>query len=149
MEKKEDTSLKKKEETSLTNADYQRNRLYKKGINLMADEKLEEASRSFEMILRTDPNDIEAMLKLGYSRFHLDDHSEAMRVYDKILDIDITNSEAWNLKSLVFYEKKNYAKALDSVEKAIDSDHTYDMAWYNKACYLSLLNQIPDALESL
>ena len=41
----------------------------------MADEKLEEASRSFEMLFRTDPNDIEAMLKLGYSRFHLDDHS--------------------------------------------------------------------------
>tara|TARA_B100000029_G_scaffold175917_1_gene173165 strand:+ start:3175 stop:4278 length:1104 start_codon:yes stop_codon:yes gene_type:complete len=149
MRKKEDTALKKNEETSLTNADYQRNRLYKKGINLMADEKLEEASRAFEMILRTDPTDVEAMLKLGYSRFHLDDFSEAMRVYDKVLDIDITNAEAWNLKSLVFYEKKNYAKALDSVEKALDSDHTYDMAWYNKACYLSLLNQIPDSLESL
>ena len=50
MEKKEDTSLKKTDETSLTNADYQRNRLYKKGINFMADEKLEEASRTFEMI---------------------------------------------------------------------------------------------------
>ena len=149
MEKKEDKSLKKTDETSLTNADYQRNRLYKKGINFMADEKLEEASRTFEMILRTDPNDVETMLKLGYSRFHLDDYSEAMRVYDKVLDIDITNSEAWNLKSLVFYEKKNFAKALDSVEKAIDSDPTYDMAWYNKACYLSLMNQIPDSLESL
>ena len=111
MKEKEDAPLKKVEETSLTNADYQRNRLYKKGINLMADEKLEEASRTFEMILRTDPNDVEAMLKLGYSRFHLDDYSEAMRVYDKVLDIDITNSEAWNLKSLVFYEKKNFAKA--------------------------------------
>ena len=149
MEKKEDTSLKKTDETSLTNADYQRNRLYKKGINFMADEKLEEASRTFEMILRTAPNDVETMLKLGYSRFHLDDYSEAMRVYDKVLDIDITNSEAWNLKSLVFYEKKNFAKALDSVEKALDSDPTYDMAWYNKACYLSLMNQIPDSLESL
>ena len=149
MKKKEDTSIKKKEETSLTNADYQRNRLFKKGINFMADEKLEEASRSFEMILRTDPNDIEAMLKLGYSRFHLDDYSDAMRVYDKILDIDITNSEAWNLKSLVYYEKKNFTKALDNAEKALDSDPTYDMAWYNKACYLSLMNQIPDALESL
>ena len=147
--KKEETSIEKKEETSLTNADYQRNRLFKKGINLMADEKLEEASRTFEMILRTDPNDVESMLKLGYSRFHLDDYSEAMRVYDKVLDIDITNSEAWNLKSLVFYEKKNFAKALDSVEKALDSDPTYDMAWYNKACYLSLMNQIPDSLESL
>jgi len=149
LKKKEDTSLKKKEDTSLTNADYQRNRLFKKGINFMADEKLEEASRSFEMILRTDPNDVEAMLKLGYSRFHLDDYSGAMRVYDKILDIDITNSEAWNLKSLVYYEKKNFTKALDNAEKALDSDPTYDMAWYNKACYLSLMNQIPDSLESL
>ena len=101
------------------------------------------------MILRADPNDVEAMLKLGYSRFHLDDHSEAMRVYDKILDIDVTNPEAWNLKSLVNYEKKNYAKALDCAEKAIDSDPTYGMAWYNKACYLSMLNQVPDSLESL
>tara|TARA_Y100000590_G_scaffold142218_1_gene163124 strand:+ start:1095 stop:2192 length:1098 start_codon:yes stop_codon:yes gene_type:complete len=149
MKKNDDVSLKKNEETSLTNADYQRNRLYKKGINFMADEKLEEASRVFEMILRTDPNDVEAMLKLGYSRFHLDDYSEAMKVYDKILDIDITNSEAWNLKSLVYYEKKNFAKALDSVENALDSDPTYDMAWYNKACYLSLMSQIPDSLESL
>jgi tetratricopeptide (TPR) repeat protein len=149
MKKKNDNSLKKIDETGLTNADYQRNRLFKKGINFMADEKLEEASRAFEMILRTDPNDVESMLKLGYSRFHLDDYSEAMRVYDKILDIDITNPEAWNLKSLVYYEKKNFAKALDSVEKALDSDPTYDMAWYNKACYLSLMNQIPDSLESL
>ena len=147
--KKKDKALTKKEETGLTNVSYQRDRLYKKGINLMADEKLEEAAENFEMILRADPNDIDAMLKLGYSRFHLDDHSEAMRVYDKVLDIDVTNAEAWNLKSLVNYEKKNYAKALDCAEKAIDSDPTYDMAWYNKACYLSMLNQVPDSLESL
>ena len=112
-DKKKDMSLSKKENKSLTNVNYQRDRLFKKGINLMADQKLEEAVMNFEMILRTDPNDVEAMLKLGYSRFHLDDHSEAMRVYDKILDIDVTNPEAWNLKSLVNYEKKNYAKALD------------------------------------
>jgi len=146
---KKDTSLSKKEETGLTNVNYQRDRLFKKGINLMADEKLEEAVQNFEMILRADPNDVEAMLKLGYSRFHLEDHSEAMRVYDKVLDIDVTNPEAWNLKSLVNYEKKNYAKALDCAEKAIDSDPTYGMAWYNKACYLSMLNQVPDSLESL
>ncbi len=138
-----------RKETSLTNADYQRNRLFKKGIIYMADEKLEEAARSFEMILRANPNDVDAMLKLGYSRFHLEDYSEAMRVYDKVLDIDVTNSEAWNLKSLVNYEKKNYAKALDCAEKAIDSDPTYGMAWYNKACYLSMLNQVPDAIDSL
>ena len=77
-DKKKETALSKKDETSLTNVNYQRDRLFKKGINLMADEKLDEAVINFEMILRADPNDVEAMLKLGYSRFHLDDHSDCL-----------------------------------------------------------------------
>ncbi len=145
----EDLDHKSSEETSLVDSDYKRRKLFKKGINLMADEKLEEAAVVFEQALRIDPNNVETLLKLGYARFHLDEHAEAMRVYDKILDIDVTNSEAWNLKSLVHYEQKNYSKALDAVEKSIESEPTFDMAWYNKACYLSLLNQVPEAIEAL
>ena len=56
---KEESLVKTKEETSLTNADYQRNRLFKKGILHMADEKLEEACRDFEMLLRAEvPKDV-------------------------------------------------------------------------------------------
>lgn len=139
----------KKVETSLTDSDYQRKKLFKKGVNLMADEKLEDAADAFEHALRYDPTHVETLLKLGYTRFHLDNHTEALRVYDRILDIDLTNAEAWNLKALVHYEQKNFSKALDSVEKAIDSDPTFGMAWYNKACFLSLLNQVPEALEAL
>jgi len=139
----------KVKETSLVDADYNRKRLFKKGINRMADEKLEEACELFQQALRIDPNSVETMMKLGYARFHLGDHNEALRVYDKILDIDVTNPEVWNLKGLVHYEQKKYAKALDEVEKAIESDPTYGMAWYNKACFLSLLNQVPDSLEAL
>jgi len=138
-----------KEETSLTDADYNRNKLFKKGINLMADEKLEDASEVFEQVLRINPDNVDALLKLGYARFHLDDYSDALRVYDKILDIDVTNAEAWNLKSLVHYEQKQFAKALDSAEKAIESEPTFGMAWYNRACFLSLLNQVPESLEAL
>ena len=147
----EEPPLKKKdvEETSLVDADYNRKKLFKKGINLMADEKLEEAIDVFELALRIDPNNVETLMKLGYARFHIDDHAEALKIYDKILDIDVTNPEAWNLKGLVHYEQKNYSKALDSVEKAIESDTTYGMAWYNKACFLSLLNQVPEALQAL
>lgn len=137
------------EETSLVDSDYNRKKLFKKGVNLMADEKLEEAAEVFEQALRIDPGNIETLLKLGYARFHLDQHSDALKVYDKILDIDVTNPEAWNLKSLVHYEQKNYSKALDAAEKAVESDPTYGMAWYNKACYLSMLNQVPESLEAL
>ena len=143
------TELVKKDETSLVDADFNRNKLFSKGINLMADEKLEDASHVFQMILRINPNDVDALLKLGYSRFHLEDYSEAMRAYDKTLDIDVTNADAWNLKSLVYYERKVYGKALDSADKAIDSDPTFGMAWYNRSCYLSLLNQIPESLDAL
>jgi tetratricopeptide (TPR) repeat protein len=146
----EPKSVKKEvKKTSLVNPDYNRMKLYKKGINLMADEKLEEAVEMFQLALRIDPASVDVLMKLGYARFHLDDHIEALTVYNKILDIDVTNPEAWNLKGLVYYEQKKYAKALDAVEKAIESDPTYGMAWYNKACFLSLLNQVPDSLEAL
>ena len=136
-------------ERSLVDADYNRKKLFKKGVNLMADEKLEEAIESFEQALRIEPDNIETLMKIGYARFHLDEHGEALRVYDRILDIDVTNPEAWNLKGLVHYEQKNYAKALDAAQKAVESDPTYGMAWYNQACFLSLLNQVPEALEAL
>ena len=143
------TELTKKDETSLIDADFNRNKLFSKGINRMADLKLEDASHLFEMILRINPNDVDALLKLGYCRFHLEDYTESMRVYDKVLDIDVTNADAWNLKSLVFYERKIYGKALDCADKAIDSDPTFGMAWYNRSCYLSLENQIPESLDAL
>jgi len=143
------TSLVKKDEGSLVDVDFNRNKLFSKGINLMADEKLEDASHVFEMVLRINPDDVDALLKLGYSRFHLEDYSESMRAYDKVLDIDVTNADAWNLKSLVFYERKVYGKALDCADKAIDSDPTFGMAWYNRSCYLSMLNQIPESLDAL
>ena len=147
--KAENKKTEKVQETSLVDSDYNRKKLFKKGINLMADEKLEDAAAVFEQALRIDPDNMETLMKLGYARFHLEEHGEALKIYDRILDIDVTNPEAWNLKALVHYEQNNYAKALDSVEKAIESDPTYGMAWYNKACYLSLLNQIPESLESL
>ncbi|GBH33391.1 hypothetical protein NZNM25_01820 [Nitrosopumilus zosterae] len=137
------------EETSLVDSDYNRKKLFKKGINLMADEKLEDAIVVFEQALRIEPNNIETLMKLGYARFHLEDYGEALKIYDKILDVDVTNPEAWNLKGLVHYEQKNFSKALDSVDKAIETDPTYAMAWYNKACFLSLLNQVPESLEAL
>ena len=108
-----ETDLVKKDGGSLIDADFNRNKLFSKGINFMADEKLEDASHVFEMILRINPNDVDALLKLGYSRFHLEDYTESMRAYDKVLDIDVTNADAWNLKSLVYYERKVYGKALD------------------------------------
>ena len=135
--------------TKITDSNYNRNKHYKKGVSLMADERLEDAARAFEDALRIDPRHMESLLKLGYARFHMNDFAGAMESYNKVHEIDVANAEAWNLKGLIYYQQKNYDKALDSVEKAIDSNSTDGMSWYNKACYHSLLNHIPESIESL
>ena len=73
------------DERSLVDVNYNRKKLFKKGINLMADEKLEDAIEVFEQALRIEPNNVETLMKIGYARFHLDEHSEALKIYDKIL----------------------------------------------------------------
>ena len=136
-------------ESKLANPNYTRDKMFKKGISLMADEKMEEAAASFEAAIQIDPGHVDSILKLGYARFHMGDFAGAMESYNKVHEIDVTNSEAWNLKSLIYYRQKNYEKALECVEKSIEINPTDGMSWYNKACYHSLLNNIPESIEAL
>src|SRR5919205_1284225 len=131
------------------NLEYQKRDLYRKGVNHMASEKLEDAIRSFELALRIDPSYVDAWIKKGYSHFHLEEHLVAISCYDKALDIDFDNSEAWNLKGLAYYRTGNYDKALECCERAIDRNPTDGMSWYNKACYLTLNGKIDDGIEAL
>jgi tetratricopeptide (TPR) repeat protein len=148
--RKVETELAKESgDSKLTDANYSRNKHYKKGVSLMADERMDDAARAFEDALRIDPGHVDSLLKLGYTRFHMNDLSSAMEAYNKVHEIDVTNAESWNLKGLIYYRQKNYDKALECVEKAIDSDPTDGMSWYNKACYHSLLNHIPESIEAL
>jgi tetratricopeptide (TPR) repeat protein len=149
IKKIESEMLKDSNSTKLTDANYSRNKHYKKGVSLMADERMEDAARSFEDALRIDPGHVDSLLKLGYTRFHLNDLAGSMESYNKVHEIDVTNAESWNLKGLVYYKQKNYDKALECVEKAIDSNPTDGMSWYNKACYHSLLNHIQESIEAL
>ena len=143
------TSEENPTESKLADPNLARNKMFKKGVSFMADERMEEAVQAFEEALQIDPGHVDSLLKLGYARFHIGDFAGAMNSYDKVLEIDVTNADAWNLKGLIHYRQKNYEQALECVEKAIDSNPTDGMAWYNKACYNSLLNHIPEAIEAL
>ena len=129
--------------------EFQKHDLYKKGIDLMANEKLDDAVRSFELAIRIDPNYVDAWIKKGYALFHLNEYLIAISSYDRALDIDINNSEAWNLKGLAYYKMKNYDQAIRSCEKAIDIDPNDAMSWYNKACYLTLVGKVNEGMDAL
>jgi tetratricopeptide (TPR) repeat protein len=123
--------------------------LYNKGINHMANEKLSDAIKCFELSLRIDPLFVNAWIKKGYSHFHLGEYSVAISAYDNALDLDINNFEAWNLKGLAYYRMNNLVKAIECCEKAIDINHNDGMSWYNLSCYLVLDGSVDDGMEAL
>jgi tetratricopeptide (TPR) repeat protein len=129
--------------------DLQKRDLYRRGIDQMASEKLEDAIRSFELAIRIDPNYVDAWIKKGYAHFHLGQYSVAISCYDKALDIDLNNPEAWNLKGLAYYKMRNYDQAIISCDKAVDINPNDAMSWYNKACYLTLTGRVDDGIEAL
>ena len=123
--------------------------LYNKGINHMANEKLTDAIRCFELSLRIDPHFVNAWIKKGYAHFHLGEYSVAISCYDNALDLDINNFEAWDLKGLAHYRMNNLLKAIECCEKSIDINHNNGMSWYNLSCYLVLDGRIDDGMEAL
>jgi tetratricopeptide (TPR) repeat protein len=129
--------------------DIQKHDLYKKGIDQMSNEKLEDAVRSFDLAIRIDPNYVDAWIKKGYAHFHLGEYTVALSSYDKALEIDLNNAEAWNLKGLSYYKIRNYDQAIRACEKAIDINPNDAMSWYNKACYLTLTGKVDDGMEAL
>ena len=134
---------------SYNNSEFQKNELYKRGVSQMANDKLEDAIRNFELALRVDQNYVDAWIKKGYAHFHLEQYQASIQSYDRALEIDLTNPEAWNLKGLTYYKMKNYEKAIEACEKAIDFDPTDAMSWYNEACFLILSGRVDDGLEAL
>ena len=146
-EEKPSDSEKKNKISSII--DIQKFDLYNKGINHMANEKLSDAIKCFELSLRIDPQFVNAWIKKGYSHFHLGEYTVAVSAYDNALDLDINNFEAWNLKGLAYYRMNNLVKAIECCEKAIDINHNDGMSWYNLSCYLVLDGSIDDGMEAL
>jgi len=144
---------KEKKPSDLNNIDninnIQKFDLYNNGINHMANEKLTDAIRCFELSVRIDPQFVNAWIKKGYAHFHLGEYTVAISCYNNALDLDINNFEAWNLKGLAYYRMNNLDKAVECCEKSIDINHNDGMSWYNLSCYLVLSGRVDDGMEAL
>jgi tetratricopeptide (TPR) repeat protein len=148
-EKKDDNSSRTPSGYKITQDDIKKVNLYNKGVNKMAEEKFEDAIRCFDLSLRIDPFFVDALIKKGYSHFHLNQYNLAITIFDRVLEIDINNPEVWNMKGLVFYKSKNYEKAIECCEKAIDFNPNDSMAWYNYACFMTLDGRAAKGMEAL
>jgi len=87
-EKKDENSSRTPSGYQITQDDIKKVNLYNKGVNKMAEEKFEDAIRCFDLSLRIDPFFVDALIKKGYSHFHLKqkaaEHREKLILSEKI-----------------------------------------------------------------
>lgn len=97
--------------------------------------------------LRTDKNNIDALMLKAFCCLNLGEYTEAINTYDRILDIKIT-PDALNNKGHVYNEIHDPVTALRIFERCNNLFPFYEIAWSNKGRALAALGRYEEAKEA-
>ena len=103
---------------------------YEKHLTHIGDMK--QAISSFDAILESHPDNIDALNGKGLVLFKMESYEEALSNFDKVLEIESDNIDALNGKGLVLFKMESYEEALSNFEQALLSDPTNLVVIFNK-----------------
>ena len=98
--------------------------------------ELEYGSKSvaiFENILKTEPNNIEALIGIGYSYEIMGQYEESLKYYNKALELSPYNEIVYNRIGHLYDLKEGAAKAIPYYKKALALNSNFIDAQYNLA----------------
>ena len=108
--------------------------------------KMDQAIKLYDIILKENPNDVDALNNKGLALSRLNKHEEAIEWYDKALIIDPKYIKSLNNKGLALYNLGKYQEAIEWYDKALIIDPKYVNTIYNKSCCCVLIGNIDKAL---
>lgn len=94
------------------------------------DKKYSEALSSYENALKINPNNKEALLKVGNIYKNDKDLTKSGEYYKKAIDIDDKYTDAWFNLGLVYANTNKLSNAIDCFNKVISIDDKYTYAYY-------------------
>jgi len=108
-----------------------------------------QASTLYEEILSKDPNNIVALLGLGYTMHCLGESTQAIETLQKVLDLEPNNAEACFLLGGVYYWQKKYREAEEYQRRAVTLSPTVAQYHLGLAADLQALGEPELALSHL
>lgn len=101
----------------------------------------------YKKVIEIDPININALLGLGFSQFHLGEHQEAIINYKKVLEISPNDIVALRSWAISLYSLKSYPEAIEKYSEAlvIDTKDIESLLGWGDA--LISLGKYPDAVE--
>lgn len=91
-------------------------------INGIYDEdNYEQVIKHYEKILKTDPKNKHALIRLGETYLEMENYDRSMRCYNKALEIDPDKPDIWNGMGHIHEANGNYEDALNCYGNAAES----------------------------
>jgi tetratricopeptide (TPR) repeat protein len=111
--------------------------------------KLARDIQQLEQILKTDPNNYDALVQLGNSQFDIGAPQKSIDAYRRALAIKGTDPNVWTDMGVMYRELKNFPDAVNCFRKAITFDPRHASSRYNLGVVLLHdLNDYPGAIEA-
>lgn len=117
---------------------------------------------ALEKAIEVDPDNIEALMKLGELHLYLKNYKEAMGYLDRVLMKDRYNAKAYFIKGMAFKETGDTARAVSSFQTTVEQDPDYYHAYMQLGLLFSdakkplaldylnnALNLDPESIEAL
>lgn len=91
----------------------------KRAIELMKEQKYDEAARIFNEFIENNPTDPVGYVNFGNLLMHMQEYDRAVRFFNKALELDDKTATAYYGLGNVYFEQEKYKKAQHSYQRAI------------------------------
>ena len=108
--------------------------------------KIDIGIRYLDDFLKSNPNNISAILNRGNAYKNLKKYEKALDDYNKIIDIEPNFSDAHNNKGIVLQELQKLDEAIISFDRAIKINPNHFFAYNNKGIALKNLQHFEEAI---
>lgn len=105
--------------------------------------------KELQTFLKENPDNTQALIKLGNAFFDIDRFGDAINAYEKALSIEPNHPHVLTDLGVMYRRNNEPEKALDAFSKAVAVQPDFEIALFNKGVvYMHDLNDIPKAVEA-
>jgi len=123
--------------------------LFSQGLSAYFFGDYEEAISFFELVLKKNPNHIDALINMGNALNALKKYEEALSYYEKVIEIEPSNESGLGNKGMILATLGLYDEANSFFDKVLEINPNDAIALSNKGFVLLNLEQPEEALTYL
>jgi len=123
--------------------------LFENGVNLLKQEKNQEAVDVFTALLKLAPKNPDAFKNRGVAYMKLNRYDEAIDDFERVKQILPDLKGLYSNLGVAWYYKKEYSKAIENYDKEISQSPDNHFAYFNRAICRAELKDYENSLQDI